>query len=39
LPASKAIPINRFEEQTDHYKIMQEFCDDPARFVEAAIAE
>jgi predicted ATPase len=26
-------------EQTDHYKIMREFCDDPAGFVEAAIEE
>jgi predicted ATPase len=26
-------------EETDHYKIMREFCDDPAGFVEAAIAE
>jgi predicted ATPase len=26
-------------EQTDHYKVMREICDDPARFVEAAIAE
>jgi predicted ATPase len=26
-------------EQTDHYKIMREFCDDPAAFVEAAIEE
>jgi len=26
-------------EQTDHYKVMREFCDDPAGFVEAAIAE
>ena len=25
--------------QTDHYKIMREFCDDPAGFVEAAIEE
>jgi hypothetical protein len=25
--------------QTDHYKVMREFCDDPAVFVEAAIAE
>jgi predicted ATPase len=25
--------------ETDHYKIMQEFCADPAGFVEAAIAE
>jgi predicted ATPase len=24
-------------EQTDHYKVMREFCDDPAGFVEAAI--
>jgi predicted ATPase len=24
---------------TDHYKVMREFCDDPAGFVEAAIAE
>jgi predicted ATPase len=24
-------------EQTDHYKMMREFCDDPAGFVEAAI--
>jgi len=26
-------------EQTDHYKVMREFCDDPAGFVQAAIAE
>jgi predicted ATPase len=26
-------------EQTDHYKIMREFCDDSAGFVEAAIEE
>src|SRR6202045_410318 len=26
-------------EQTDHYKVMREFCDDPAGFVEGAIAE
>jgi hypothetical protein len=26
-------------EQTDHYKVMREFCDDPAGFVEAATAE
>jgi hypothetical protein len=26
-------------EQTDHYKVIREFCDDPAGFVEAAIAE
>ncbi|HZE52497.1 MAG TPA: AAA family ATPase [Bradyrhizobium sp.] len=26
-------------EQTDHYKVMREFCGDPAGFVEAAIAE
>jgi predicted ATPase len=26
-------------EQTDHYKVMREFCADPAGFVEAAIAE
>jgi predicted ATPase len=25
--------------ETDHYKIMREFCDDPAGFVEGAIAE
>jgi hypothetical protein len=24
--------------QTDHYKGLREFCDDPAGFVEAAIA-
>jgi predicted ATPase len=24
---------------TDHYKVMREFCDDPAGFVEAALAE
>jgi len=24
---------------TDHYKVMREFCDDPAGFVEAAIEE
>src|SRR5579859_4933051 len=26
-------------EQTDHYKVMREFCEDPAGFVEAAIVE
>jgi predicted ATPase len=26
-------------EQTDHCKVMREFCDDPAGFVEATIAE
>jgi predicted ATPase len=26
-------------EQTDHYKVMREFCDDPPGFVEVAIAE
>jgi predicted ATPase len=26
-------------EQTDHYKVMREFCDDPAGFVEAVMAE
>ena len=26
-------------EQTDHYKVMREFCDDPKGFVEAAIEE
>jgi predicted ATPase len=26
-------------EQTDHFKVMREFCDDPAGFVEAAIEE
>src|SRR6202166_4061458 len=26
-------------EQTDHYKVIREFCDDPKGFVEAAIAE
>jgi predicted ATPase len=26
-------------EQTDHYKVMREFCDDPAGFVEAVIEE
>ena len=26
-------------EQTDHYKVMREFCDDPAGFVEAALVE
>src|ERR1019366_9284272 len=26
-------------EQTDHYKVMREFCADPAGFVEAVIAE
>jgi len=25
--------------ETDHYKVMREFCDDPVGFVEAAIAE
>jgi predicted ATPase len=26
-------------EQTDHYKVMREFCDDPAGFVGVAMAE
>jgi predicted ATPase len=26
-------------EQTDHYKVLREFCDDPAGFVEAVIEE
>src|ERR1700733_15263850 len=26
-------------EQTDHYKVMREFCDDPVGFVEAVLAE
>jgi len=26
-------------EETDHFKLMREFCDDPAGFVEAAMAE
>jgi hypothetical protein len=26
-------------EQTDHYKALREFCDDPKGFVEAAILE
>jgi predicted ATPase len=26
-------------EQTDHYRLMREFCEDPARFIEAAMAE
>jgi hypothetical protein len=26
-------------EQTDHYKVMREFCNDPAGFVEAVIEE
>jgi predicted ATPase len=25
--------------ETDHYKIMREFCDDPAGFVEGVMAE
>ncbi|WP_454628205.1 AAA family ATPase [Bradyrhizobium cenepequi] len=30
-------PVN--VKDTDHYRVMREFCDDPAGFVEAAIAE
>jgi predicted ATPase len=26
-------------EQTDHYKVLREFCADPASFTEAAIDE
>ena len=26
-------------EQTDHYRVLREFCADPAGFVEGAIAE
>jgi hypothetical protein len=26
-------------EQTDHYKVMREFCNDPAGFVEAVFEE
>jgi predicted ATPase len=25
--------------ETDHYKVMREFCDDPKGFIEAAIEE
>ena len=25
--------------ETDHYRLMREFCDDPKGFVEAAISE
>jgi hypothetical protein len=25
--------------ETDHYRVMREFCDDPKGFVEAALAE
>ena len=25
--------------ETDHYKVMREFCEDPAGFVEAAMEE
>jgi predicted ATPase len=25
--------------ETDHYRILREFCDDPASFVEAAMEE
>jgi predicted ATPase len=30
-------PVN--VEDTDHYKVMREFCDDPKGFVDAAISE
>ncbi len=26
-------------EQTDHFEVMREFCDDPAGFVEGVMAE
>jgi predicted ATPase len=26
-------------EETDHFKVMREFCDDPAGFVQAAMEE
>ena len=26
-------------EETDHYRVMREFCDDPRGFVEATLAE
>lgn len=26
-------------EQTDHYRVMREFCDDPRGFVETTLAE
>jgi predicted ATPase len=25
--------------ETDHYRVMQEFCVDPARFIESVMAE
>ena len=25
--------------ETDHYRVMREFCDDPASFVEAAMEQ
>jgi len=30
-------PVN--VEDTDHYKVMREFCEDPAGFVEAVVEE
>jgi predicted ATPase len=30
-------PVN--VKDTDHYKVMREFCEDPAGFVEAVMAE
>ena len=39
LRLSKYGPEPVTVEETDHYKVMREFCDDPRGFVEAAIEE
>jgi predicted ATPase len=44
-PNARLLRLSKYDlepvtvEQTDHYKVMREFCNDPAGFVEGAIAE
>lgn len=44
-PNARLLRLTKYElepvtvEQTDHYKVMREFCDDPRGFVEAALTE
>ena len=44
-PNARLLRLSKYDlepvtvEQTDHFKVMREFCDDPAGFVEAVMAE
>jgi predicted ATPase len=44
-PAARLLRLSKYGlepiavEQTDHFRLMREFCADPATFVQSAIAE